>query len=329
MVLKLRGQTDSAIDGEQRQYDERGDRKLSLVGALVAGLKTVLMGDGAALSEHRDQCKRDDATPHRAILVVQRVAPGQAGIAKSLCMAGHKVLVAKCASEAISILQYWSADALVLDYDLDDTDGASLLHIIREEHLSDAPALFVSADHTPIALRAMREAGSISVLQQWAPCAAIEAALAAYDAGDLQPDPKSQRPRHLAHGVAGGWKTLELFNLSVIRRCQKLSAIESGFGELLDLSPKEWAQMTETLIDLLGRGHVVRVRHYAHTLKGSASQLGALRLAEIMKNLTEEKAAKVFSQRGDWAADVSTVAAETIAGLQAILAQPFDDAPAA
>lgn len=63
---------------------------------------------------------------------------------------GFELRIAEDAAEALSILDAWLPDVLVLDSHLPDMNGAELLGRLRERPaLAATPAFMCSADHLP------------------------------------------------------------------------------------------------------------------------------------------------------------------------------------
>ncbi len=78
--------------------------------------------------------------------------------------AGHRVLRAGSAAEALACLAGAAPDLLLLDARLEDTDGLELLRRLRAAGAAGVPTIFLTALTDAAALLELCEAGAVGVL---------------------------------------------------------------------------------------------------------------------------------------------------------------------
>lgn len=105
--------------------------------------------------------------------------------------------------------------------------------------------------------------------------------------------------------------------------------VSAGFGDILrDVLHAFHGQATEnlqTILEAYARGDFIVVAETAHTLKGSAGSVGALRLAEGAEELEDAAEQGNLTAVGQLIHELSGLVSGTLTAVTTILAQPQDE----
>lgn len=95
--------------------------------------------------------------------------------------------------------------------------------------------------------------------------------------------------------------------------------MEDEFADLLLNFLRDLPLQLDHLQTAIAQGDVDELYRVAHKLKASCGSMGASRLAELMRRLEQAGRQKKLDDTTEWLQQARSVAAETVAGLQAHL----------
>jgi two-component system sensor histidine kinase RpfC len=255
----------------------------------------------------------------KRILVVDDHETNLVLVRELLMSRGHEVATAADGTAALDILGRERFDVVLLDYNLPDMDGATVLRAYRAGCLDPAPVCFLTADASSFTADRLKTTGAVAVLNKparidelqrliaqvcgrTAPrAAAPEAAAAALEAEPLI-DPQAIDRLHLI-GTRPGFMR------------------EFRYRAALDIR-ENCARIREGLAD----SSYGTVRDAAHALKGVCASAGAARLMNAGMRLMSADDRTLSSRSLELIAQIDELEAATIEALSQF---DEDQAPAA
>ena len=247
---------------------------------------------------------REEAVPlaeGATILLVEDNEINQEVAKEALAKLGFKVHIANNGQEAIDLLHKDSFDLVLMDIQMPVMDGLTATRLIRqEERFAKLPIIAMTAHamaedrqrcldagmndylSKPIDFKELRE-----VLAKWVSCAVPEKA----------PLPEKK--------TAGGLRKeiLEQAGVDVDAALARLGGNESLYQKLLTKFAANYGDMGQRLRQSLNEGRKVEVGQMAHTLKGAAGNLGAMKVHEaaafLQKAVDQEAAEDIITQNLD------------------------------
>ena len=195
--------------------------------------------------------------------------------------------VATLGGEAVDLAAGYSADIVLLDLHLPDMSGEEVLQRLSQDpRTSHTPVVIVSADATPSQVQRLSDSGAAAYVTKPFDIdhllRTIDRQATAHDVSAGAPAVQTASPNseHLDPAFIANLRT---------------ALGDDGLADLIETFVAESSRQGQQLRELHPVVHREEVRRLAHSLKGSASMLGAERLVELL----EELEAAQLQQVGD------------------------------
>ena len=107
--------------------------------------------------------------PHE-ILLIEDDKVARWSLMRALLVAGYRVRAAATAAEGLAETEHAPPELVLLDEQLPDADGGSVLQTLQQSHPA-LPVVMMSADATPETIQRLRDRGASGYLTK--PCAAL------------------------------------------------------------------------------------------------------------------------------------------------------------
>ena len=277
----VRGSAQAAREAGISAYLTKPVRQSQLYDALAT---VIGAGTDAAPLVTRHTLTEDRARSRPRLLVVEDNDVNQEVAVAMLTKLGYRADVAANGIEAVDAVARFSYGAVLMDCQMPEMDGYAATAVIREHEPGTAhvPIIAMTAGATKGEREKCLAAGmddyvskpvAIDELSQ-----ALERWIAPSDEQDLLDAPPADQP------VAG-----EAFDTGVVTTLRSLTRVgqPDAFESLTTLFASSAVVLLETLREALASGDAEALGHAAHALKGSAANLGALRLADACRRLEE------------------------------------------
>jgi two-component system sensor histidine kinase RpfC len=250
---------------------------------------------------------------------------------------GHVVTAVHSGEDALRALSSSEFDAVFLDFNMSDIDGARVYQLYRFGRVQTAPTYFITADTSELTARRLLETGAQGLIHKPITFHKLRTALAANpDSGPLTLS--NDAPVELATGTnesraasANGGGPLKLvppefISPDAIDNLRDVNPSRRFLEAMLGDAISDIEKLVDQLAHDVDAGDVDAVRHAAHSLKGVCLNVGAVRLAATAGRLMNASTSEVRASQHAWLREVRELSNQSVSALEALLR---DDALAA
>lgn len=264
----------------------------------------------------------------RRILVVEDNRTSSALIRELLMLDGHEVHICDSGIAALERLAHESFDALLLDYNLGDMDGAQVLRTYRFGRIDAAPAIFLTADATTQTTVRLHEAGAAGIVYKPVTRASLRDALArlpgpglsAMPASPAAPEPAATDATRLDRPILRVVPVSAL-DEDTLDELRGLDSINPGFlRKLLSQAEIDITRACQQLSDAFANRSYAIVPNVAHALKGVSANVGAVRLATLAGTVMQMSSEEYEVDGDRLAADLRECSRITVGALRQAIA---------
>jgi two-component system sensor histidine kinase RpfC len=252
---------------------------------------------------------KNEAVRNKRILVADDNATNLVLTRELLERDGHQVTTAANGREAIELLGTAPIDLAILDFNMGDIDGASVLQIHRFGTLDPVPAYILTADNAPATARRLMDTGAAGVLHKPIDLATLRQAIShVFSAG---PAPRQE-----------GLPVIQYIDQATMTDLRELGDDPLFFEQLLGTAAADIEVLCNVLSDALLRNDLGTTRNKAHALKGISVSVGAVQLSSIATRLTLIVQADLHREGAALAAEIARTAAHSISSLRHLILSP-------
>ncbi len=247
--------------------------------------------------------EQGETVRNKRILVADDNATNLALTKELLERDGHLVVTAANGRQAMDQLAASAVDLAILDFNMDDMDGASVLQVYRFGTLDPVPAYILTADNAPATARRLMDSGAAGVLHKPIDLATLRQAIShVFSAG---PAPRQDGP------LAG-----QYIDQDAMAELRELGSNTAFFEQLLSTATADIEAICADLIESIRQEDLRKTRDKAHALKGISVSVGALQLSSIATRLMHIVQADLHREAAALAAEISRTAAHSIGSLR-------------
>jgi two-component system sensor histidine kinase RpfC len=222
---------------------------------------------------------------------------------------GHQVTTAVNGREAIELLRTAPIDLAILDFNMGDIDGATVLQIHRFGTLEPVPAYILTADNAPATARRLMDTGAAGVLHKPIGLATLRQAINhVFSAG---PAPRQE-----------GLAPVQYIDQATMADLRALGDDPLFFEKLLGTAAADIEALCVILSEAILRQDMGTTRTKAHALKGISVSVGAVQLSSIATRLTHIEQADLQREGAALAADIARTATHSISSLRSLMLSP-------
>jgi two-component system sensor histidine kinase RpfC len=222
---------------------------------------------------------------------------------------GHQVTTAANGREAIALLGTAPIDLAILDFNMGDIDGASVLQIHRFGTLDPVPAYILTADNAPATARRLMDTGAVGVLHKPIGLATLRQAINhVFAAG---PAPRQE-----------GLAAVQYIDQATMTDLRALGDDPLFFEQLLGTAAADIEALCAILDEAILRQDLGTTRAKAHALKGISVSVGALQLSSIATRLTHIVQADLQRESAVLVAEIGRAATHSISSLRSLMLSP-------
>lgn len=222
---------------------------------------------------------------------------------------GHEVLTAANGREAVALLETSVIDLAILDFNMGDMDGASVLQIYRFGKLAPAPAYILTADSAAATTRRLLEGGAAGVLHKPIDLATLRQAISHL----LSAGPALSAQDH---GAAA------CIDASTIAELRELGCDDLFFEQVLRTAADDIETLCAVLATALRKQDLAATRDRAHALKGVSVSVGAVQLGSIAARLTHLVEADFAHGSAAMLAEIGAASTQTVIALRGMTKSP-------
>jgi two-component system sensor histidine kinase RpfC len=250
-----------------------------------------------------------DTVRNKRILVADDNATNLVLTRELLERDGHRVVTAASGREALQLLGAGTIDLAILDFNMGDMDGASVLQIYRFGMLYPVPAYILTADGAAATARRLMESGAAGVLHKPIALATLRQAIShVFSAG----------PAPLQEGVTA----VQYIDQAAMAELRDLGGDSIFFDQLLSTAASDLEALCAVLSEAILSKDLGTTRIKAHALKGISVSVGAVHLSSIATRLMHVVQADLHGESAVLAAEIDRTAAHSIASLRSQLPAP-------
>ena len=246
---------------------------------------------------------------NKRILVADDNATNLVLIRELLERDGHQVVTAASGGAAIQLLGELTTDLAILDFNMGDMDGATVLQLYRFGTLNPVPVYILTADNAPATARRLMESGAAGVLHKPIDLATLREAI-----GHVFRAGPAPRQDSLA--------AVRYIDQAAIADLHSLGDDPVFFEQLLGTAASDLEALCAILSDAVLRHDLSTTRNKAHALKGISVSVGAVQLSSIATRLMHIAQADLQREGAALAAEIGRTAAHSIDALRRQLVAP-------
>lgn len=246
---------------------------------------------------------------------------------------GHEVTAVHSGEEALRALSSADFDAVFLDFNMADIDGARVFQLYRFGRVQTAPTYFITADTSELTARKLLDTGAAGLIHKPITFHKLRTALSANpDAGPVtlsneapvEPAAPATEQRAPNATGPGGLKLVppEFISPDAIDNLRDVNPSRRFLEAMLGDAISDIEKLVEQLTHDVESGDVEAVRHGAHSLKGVCLNVGAVRLAATAGRLMNASTSEVRASQQAWLREVRELASQSVRALDALLNEP-------
>jgi two-component system sensor histidine kinase RpfC len=225
----------------------------------------------------------------------------------------HQVTVANTGQEALDILSVMNFDLILLDYNMGDIDGSTVLQVYRFGKLDTAPAFFLTADTTVATADKLKDAGAVGVLHKPITSEALRQVIVEIFESEAIMTPVGTLPASLKPVPP------QYIDYLVIEDLQTLCPRPEFLTEVLENATLDIERNCNGLVTALEVEDIMKIHDSAHALKGVSDSVGAVRLSALAKKLMKITLWDLNSSKGRWKSDILETKTQSVNGIQNVL----------
>ena len=216
---------------------------------------------------------------------------------------GHQVTTAASGREAIELLGAAIFDLAILDFNMGDMDGASVLQLYRFGTLDPVPAYILTADNAAATARRLMDSGAIGVLHKPIDLATLRQAIShVFSAG---PAPCRQASAACPY-----------IDEAAMTDLRALGDDPAFFEQLVGTAATDLEALCADLAEATLDRNLGTTRNKAHALKGISVSVGAVQLASLATRLMHIGQADLQREGAALAIEIGRTAACSIDALR-------------
>jgi two-component system sensor histidine kinase RpfC len=250
-----------------------------------------------------------EAVRNKRILVADDNATNLVLTRELLERDGHQVRTAANGREAVELLRTAPIDLAILDFNMGDIDGATVLQIHRFGTLDPIPAYILTADNAPATARRLMDTGAAGVLHKPIGLATLRQAINhVFSAG---PAPRQE-----------GLAPVQYIDQATMTDLRALGDDPLFFEKLLGTAAADIEALCVILSDAILRQDMGTTRTKAHALKGISVSVGAVQLSSFATRLTHIVPADLQREGAALVAEIARTATHSISSLRSLMLSP-------
>jgi two-component system, sensor histidine kinase RpfC len=216
----------------------------------------------------------------KRVLLADDNATNLALIREMLCRDGHEVIAAISGTEALSHLASDSFDIIMLDYNMNDIDGARVWGIYAMSNTKPAPTFFITADTTVATRERLLGLGASGVIYKPITFSAIRKTLQSVFPADVIPMSATPRTKSATQS-AGRLMAIAIEYLApdLLDNLSEINPSRNFAKKMLTDAKKDMTKIADEMTTAISESNVTAIRRHGHALKGVSLNIGALRLA--------------------------------------------------
>lgn len=183
---------------------------------------------------------------------------------------GHQVLAVCGGTEAIAALSEADFDLVILDFNMADIDGATVLKLYRFGRIDPAPAYILTADMT--AAPCLADSGAAGILHKPLSVDALRQAVAA-----------APVPAAALRAPAEGKEAY--LDAAVVQHIREISDDPAFMEQVLLTAAADIERLSGPLLQAIESADLAAVQNGAHALRGVCASVGAARLGSVAARL--------------------------------------------
>lgn len=236
---------------------------------------------------------------------------------------GHTVVTARSGTEALECLNVMEFDAVILDFNMADMDGAQVFQLYQFGKIRTAPTFFLTADTTKTTADKLADIGAAGVLHKPVTFDKLRHALAGIFADDVIETVKSFESRS-APATPSSLPQLrsvpeEFIDEHALGALREISDSPEFLVEVLSAGISDMEGQGAHLIAAIDAGDIDAVRSHAHALKGVCLNMGAVRLAALASRLMTIPGNELRWTKAQWHQDIEAAIRPSVTGLRELL----------
>lgn len=232
----------------------------------------------------------------------------------------HTVVTARSGSEALECLNAMEFDAVILDFNMTDMDGAQVLQLYQFGKIHTAPTFFLTADTTRETANRLEDLGAAGVLHKPITFDKLRHALAGIFPDDATaPEAPSLRPIQHVRPVLASVPEAYIDH-EALDALREISDAQAFLVEVLSAGISDIERQGGELVEAIDSGDIDAVRNHAHALKGVCLNMGAVRLAAVAGRLMTIPSNELRWTRAQWHQDIEGLIRPSVEGLREFLA---------
>lgn len=266
------------------------------------------------------------AIPSKHVLVADDHPMNLRLLQEMLSKDGHHVTAVQSGEEALRCLSSIEYDAVFLDFNMADIDGARVFQIYRFGKIKAAPTYFITADTSEKTAAKLLATGASGLIHKPITFHKLRTVLAADPGGPpiTTTDPPAAPPPQIGPRpmppFSGQLKLVppEYISPEALENLREVNPSKQFLDTMLTDAIADIEKLVEQLteeVEATDEG----VRHIAHSLKGVCLNVGAVRLASTAGKLMNATTTELRATRHQWLQEVRELATPSIRALNAIM----------
>jgi len=239
----------------------------------------------------------------------------------------HTVVTARSGTEALECLNVMEFDAVILDFNMADMDGAQVFQLYQFGKIHTAPTFFLTADTTKATADKLSDIGAAGVLHKPVTFDKLRRALADVfsDEGGNQAAPDVELEKNMqrtARHMSPQLKAVpdEFIDDHALDALREISESPEFLVEVLSAGISDMESQGADLMAAIDAGDIDAVRGHAHALKGVCLNMGAVRLAALASRLMTIPGNELRWTKAQWHQDIGAAIKPSVDGLRELLA---------
>jgi len=252
----------------------------------------------------------------KRILVADDNASNLRLIGQMLERDGHVVTMAESGEAALQALATADFDAVFLDFNMQDMDGATVYETYRFGRIETAPTWFVTADTSALTAKRLEALGATGLIYKPVTFGKLRAAIAAGFPGEGVVAPaQAPQPRPAQHLRP---VPVEYLDPAALETLREIRDTPEFLGRMIADGIADIERIDQALSGALLACDLSAVHRQAHALRGVCLSVGAVRLAAIADRLMTIGQRDLEATSRDRHADLRKTADLSLAGLDAL-----------